>query len=168
MEKAILWIKLLLFEVWSWKRLSDGFISAFLSSPDVNWWTGVVWIIVFIRLSFWRHAFTAEHPMPRHWCRNTFLQIWWRNKLIYISDGLRVSTFSANFHFWVNYCWRVLCQWFPYDSTHTKLPITRSGKGKRREMSSSRTYSRHWRILHSPFALYSGTLQPSWCLTRHP
>ncbi len=37
-----------------------------LSFSDVNW-TGVVWIIVmFLQLfglSFWRHPFTAEHPL---------------------------------------------------------------------------------------------------------
>ncbi len=27
----------------------------------------------------------------------------WRNKLIYLFDCLRVSTFSSNFHFWVKY-----------------------------------------------------------------
>ncbi len=26
-------------------------------------------------LSFWRHPFTAEHPLLRHWCNATFLQI---------------------------------------------------------------------------------------------
>ncbi len=69
-----------------------------LSSPDVNWWTGVVWITCgllwcfyqLFGLSFWRHPFTAEHPLLRHWCRDTFLQTWWRNKLILILDGLRV------------------------------------------------------------------------------
>ncbi len=66
-----------------------------LSSPDVNWWT-VDYCDVFIRLSFWRHPFTAEHPLLRHWCSDTFLQIWWRNKLIYVSDGLRVKISSAN------------------------------------------------------------------------
>ncbi len=42
-----------------------------LSSPDVNWWTGVVWITCgllwcfyqLFGLSFWRHPFTAEHPL---------------------------------------------------------------------------------------------------------
>ncbi len=33
-----------------------------LSSPDDNWWT-VDYCDVFIRLSFWRHPFTAEHPL---------------------------------------------------------------------------------------------------------
>ncbi len=30
---------------------------------------------VFIRLSFWRHPFTAEHPLLRHWCSVTYFQI---------------------------------------------------------------------------------------------
>ncbi len=42
-----------------------------LSSPDVNWWTGVVWITCgllwcfyqLFGLSFWRHPFTSEHPL---------------------------------------------------------------------------------------------------------
>ncbi len=42
--------------------------------------------------SFWRHPFTAEDPLLSKWCNATFLQIWWRNKLIYILDGLKVST----------------------------------------------------------------------------
>ncbi len=78
-----------------------------LSSQDVNWWTGVVWITCgllwcfyqLFGLSFWRHPFTAEHPLLSKWCNDTFLQIWWRNKLIYILDGLMVSTFTANVHF---------------------------------------------------------------------
>ncbi len=77
-----------------------------LSSPDVNWWT-VDYCDVFIRLSFWRHPFTAEHPLMRHCCRDTFLQIWWRNKLIYIFDSLRVSIFSAHVHFWVNCAFKI-------------------------------------------------------------
>ena len=42
-----------------------------LSSPDVNWWTGVLWITCgllwcfyqLFGLSFWRHPFTAEDPL---------------------------------------------------------------------------------------------------------
>ncbi len=49
-------------------------------------WSAVDYCDVFIRLSFWRHPFTAEHPLLRHWCRDTFLQTWRRNKLILISD----------------------------------------------------------------------------------
>ncbi len=70
------------------------------TSPDVNWWTGVVWITCgllwcfyqLFGLPFWRHPFTAEDPLVRKWSD----EIWWRNKLIYILDGLRVSTFSTD------------------------------------------------------------------------
>ncbi len=82
-----------------------------LSSPDVNWWTGVVCIIVMFYqlfgLSFWRHPFTAEHPLLRHWCSDTFLQTWWRNKLILILDGLRMRTFSA-----INYSFNIFWELF--------------------------------------------------------
>ncbi len=83
-----------------------------LASQDVNWWSGVVWITCgllwcfyqLFGLSFWRHPFTAEHPLVRQWCEATFLQIWWSNKLIYILNGLRVIIFFlANFHFCMNY-----------------------------------------------------------------
>ncbi len=82
-----------------------------LSSQHVNWWTGVVWITCgllwcfyqLFGLSFWRHPFTAGDPLQSKWCNATFLQIWWRNKLIYILDGLKMSTFSTYFHFGVNY-----------------------------------------------------------------
>ncbi len=58
------------------------------SGEDKRWNKSVMSAVdycdVFIRLSFWRHPFTAEHPLLRHWCRDTFLQIWW------------IRTFSAN------------------------------------------------------------------------
>ncbi len=73
-------------------------------------WSGVdyLWIIVMFlsAVSFWRHPFTAEDPLVRKWCNATFLQIWWRNKLICILDGLRMSTFSAHFYFWENYSFK--------------------------------------------------------------
>ncbi len=77
------------------------------TSQDINWWTGVVWITCgllwcfyqLFGLSFWRHPFTTEDPLVSKWWNATFLQIWWRNKLIYILDGLRISTFSAIFIF---------------------------------------------------------------------
>ncbi len=78
-----------------------------LSSPDVNWWTGVLWITCveyngvelwcfyqLFGLSFWWHPFTAEHPLWSKWCNATFLQIWWKYKLI-ILDGLRVRKCSV-------------------------------------------------------------------------
>ncbi len=62
-----------------------------LSSPDVNWWSGVVWIIVIFLSAVWTLILTA--PIHCRGCNATFLQIWWRNKLFLISDGLRVKTF---------------------------------------------------------------------------
>ncbi len=60
--------------------LTDFFL---LSSQDVNWWTGVVWITCgllwwlyqLFGLSFWRHPFTEEHHLPSKWSNDTFLQI---------------------------------------------------------------------------------------------
>ncbi len=57
-----------------------------LSSQDVNWWTGVVWITCgllwcfyqLFGLSFWRHPFTAEDPLVSKWWNATVSQIWWR------------------------------------------------------------------------------------------
>ncbi len=93
------------------------------TSQDINWWTGVLWITCgllwcfyqLFGLSFWRHPFTAEDPLVSKWCNATFLQTWWRNKLIYILDELRLSKYSANLHFGGNYffiMWRPL-QEFP-------------------------------------------------------
>ncbi len=52
---------------------------------------GLLWCFYqLFGLSLWWHPFTAEDPLV-----SEFLQTWWRNKLIYILDGLRVSRFSA-------------------------------------------------------------------------
>ncbi len=70
-------------------------------------WCGLLWCFYqLFGLSFWRHPFTAEDLLVRQWCNATFLQIWWRNKLLYIADDLRVGTFLANFHFRVNYSFK--------------------------------------------------------------
>ncbi len=118
LEEAILWIMDSYFsQKWWFEVKNISVMDLFLTNThlftlqDVNWWTGVVWITCgllwcFYQLfgfSFWRHPFTAEDPWVNKWCNTTFLKIWWRNKLIYILDDLRVRTFSANFHFWVNY-----------------------------------------------------------------
>ncbi len=86
-----------------------------LSSPDDNWWTGVLWIIVMF-LSDSHSDGTHSHPLLRHWCRDTFLQIWWRNKLILILDDLRVNTFSTfkclkiyDFAHFIDFCLWLLC-----------------------------------------------------------
>ncbi len=55
-------------------------------------------------LSFWWHPFTAEDQlagMHVMYCKIS-PNVFWTMKLIYILDGLRVSTFSANFLIWVN------------------------------------------------------------------
>ncbi len=96
LKEALLWIMDVL--------LMDLF--QLLSSKDVNWWTGVLWITCgllwcfyqLFGLSFWRHPFTAETV----------------SKLILISDGLRVSTFTANVHFWVNYSFK----WIPSNAQY--------------------------------------------------
>ncbi len=37
---------------------------------------GLLWCFYqLFGLSFWRHPFTAEHPLLRHWCRDTFLHL---------------------------------------------------------------------------------------------
>ncbi len=67
-------------------------------------WCGLLWCFYqLFGLSFWRHPFTAEDPLLSKWWNATFLKIWWRNKIIYFLNGLRLSTFSLNFHFWVSY-----------------------------------------------------------------
>ncbi len=64
-----------------------------LSSPHVNWWTGAVWIIVMF-LSDSHSDGTHSLQSIYCWASDTFLQIWWRHKLIYILDGLKSRTFS--------------------------------------------------------------------------
>ncbi len=109
-EKALLWIMdsylagrncqvkwwicfLQTHSFWLQKMLSDGLEGC-----------GLLWCFYqLFGLSFWRHPFTAEHPLMSKWRNATFLQIWWRNKIIYILDGLRVRTFSAHFHFYVQH-----------------------------------------------------------------
>ncbi len=51
-----------------------------LASQDINWWTGVVglWWCFYqlFRVSFWRHPFTAEHPLVRQVIHNAVLLSW--------------------------------------------------------------------------------------------
>ncbi len=68
----------------------------------------VAYCDVCIRLSFWRHPFTAEHPLVRKWWSDTFPQICWRNKLILILADLKLKKFSANINFWVYYSFKWL------------------------------------------------------------
>ncbi len=66
-------------------------------------WCGLLWCFYqLFWLSFWRHPFTAEHPLLSKWFNATFLQIWWRNKLTW-PEGKYIS---VTFHFWVNCCFK--------------------------------------------------------------
>ncbi len=83
---------------WSIEHTAFGFKRCLLMD-----WSGVdyLWIIVMFSSAVWtlvltRHPFTAEDPLVSKW-NATYLQIWWRNKLIYIFRALRVGTFSENF-----------------------------------------------------------------------
>ncbi len=53
--------------------------------------------------SFWRHPFTAEHPLVSKWCNAKLLHICSHEETcIYIFNGLRMSK-CLYFKFWVNY-----------------------------------------------------------------
>ncbi len=73
LEEVLLWIM-------------DYFLPFLFPRPDGLEWCVLLWCFYqLFGLSFWRHPFTAEHPLRRHWCRDTFLQIWWRNKLTWMA-----------------------------------------------------------------------------------
>ncbi len=71
------------------------------ASQNINRWiTGeLLWCLYqLFGLSFSRHPFTADVQ-----CYISSNLFWWRNKLIYILECLRVSKCSANVNFGVNY-----------------------------------------------------------------
>ncbi len=104
-KEALLWIMDILARSKTFKILHK----QLFTSQEVNWCTGVVWIIVMFLSSVWTLILTA----PIHCRASTDKQVMqcnfypnlfrWRNKRISILDDLRVWTFSTNFHFWVNY-----------------------------------------------------------------
>ncbi len=102
-----------------------------LASQDINWWTGVVWITCgllwcfyqLFGLSFWRHPFTAEDPLVSEWWNATFLQLWWRNKLIYILDDLRWAHFQQIFIFAWTISLRVFPNSSPFHFRHLIFPL---------------------------------------------
>ncbi len=93
--------------------------SQLFTSQDVNWWTGVAILWCFYQLfglSIWRHPFTIQRI---HWwtsdgMMNFSRQFWWRNKLIYILAGLRVSKLSASFHFVAIYFFKYFPEQFDF------------------------------------------------------
>ncbi len=111
LEDTLLWIRILARSDSSKLKCLDEFVRStqLFTSQDVNWWTwvmlstcGSLWCFYqLFELSFWWHQFTR---IP-WWASNVMLQsfkpVLMKNKLIYIMDGLRVSTFSRIFSFLV-------------------------------------------------------------------
>ncbi len=64
-------------------------------------WSGVDYCDVFISCldSFWRHPFTAEHPLLRHWCRHISTNLMKKKT----HPNLEHFQWWAHFHFWVKY-----------------------------------------------------------------
>ncbi len=97
------------------KHLNDGFVSykyatgLEILSPherltDGLEWCGLLWYFYqLFGLSFWWHPFTADDPLVSKWrdAIQFFKYFWWRNKLFYILNGLRVSTLLATFLLWL-------------------------------------------------------------------
>ncbi len=90
------------------KHLNDGFV-------DINWWTGVVWITYgllwcfyqLFGLSFWRHPFTAEHPLVSKWWNAESPNLMKKQTHLCLGWPEGAYTFSANFLFWLN----CSCNW---------------------------------------------------------
>ncbi len=71
-------------------------------------WSHVDYLqIIWCFISCLNSHFDGTHSLQRiHWWASDVKLIslfWWRNKLIYSLEGLRMNTFSADFYFWVNY-----------------------------------------------------------------
>ncbi len=102
-----------------------------LSSPDINWWTGVVTcglLWCFISCLDSHSDGTHSHSLVSKWCNATFLQIWRGSKLIYILDDLRVNTFSASVHFLINLvvCFHFHCAYYSLlflDDLHGQISL---------------------------------------------
>ncbi len=94
------------------------------SSKYINWWTGVVWITCgllwcfhqLFGLSFWRHPFTAEHPL---------LSKWWNDKLHQNCSDEETNSF------WIAWGWVHFQQIFIFGWTiPTSISITTSAHSK--------------------------------------
>ncbi len=105
LEKAILWIDESYFSQKQWFEFIKVLIMGlFLTNTqvfalqDVNFRNGVLSIT-------WTLILTA----PIHCRGSTGEQVMlnFSNKLIYILDGQRVSTFAGNVHFWVKNCFKL-------------------------------------------------------------
>ncbi len=80
------------------------------TSNLVKWWTGVVWIIVMFLIRCLDSHSDGTHSLQSIHC-------WTSDVMLHFSksdeetnnflNGLRISTFSANVHFWVNFSFNV-------------------------------------------------------------
>ncbi len=82
-------------------------------------WSGVdyLWITVMFLSDVWTHS-DGTHSLQRiHcWASEAMLNfaksvLMKRKELIYIFNGLRVNTFSTNFHFWLNHSFCICIVW---------------------------------------------------------
>ncbi len=92
------------------KRLNDGFVCVLKTLTDGLESSGLLVDYFDVFISCLDSHSDGTHSLQRIHCWDsdaTFLQIWWRNKLISILGDPKVSTLSANFHFWVNYSFKM-------------------------------------------------------------
>ncbi len=144
-------------------------------------WSAVDYCDVFIRLSFWRHPFTAEHPLLRHWCRDTFLM----KKHTQMNWGWTHSQC-----FWVNYSFKcsesVTCftpaplQMFLHQSEHTQrcrtahIPVSQHNHAHKSSVSVMRRnhnpqslHSQHHLCFLTEYRLTAHTVSPSLGFWRY-
>ncbi len=90
---------------------------------------GLLWC--FYQFSFWRHPFTAEDPVVKQmmWCHISPNLFRGRNKLMYILDDLRVSTFSSKFASLVNYSFKMLSMWAAHYVFEQSFAVKKRTKG---------------------------------------
>ncbi len=95
------------------KRL-DEFVSykhaAFLSHKTLSdglEWCGLLVDYCDVFISCLGSHSDGTHSMSKCCKEISSNPFWWRNKLIYILNGLKGSQFSANFHFGLNYSFNV-------------------------------------------------------------
>ncbi len=97
-SKALLWImnsyfsrKQVKLHKW-WICLTN--MQLFASLTDGLEWCGLLWCFYQLSgLSFWRHPFTAEHPLVSKWWNATFLQIFQMKKQTHLHLRCKCSHF---------------------------------------------------------------------------
>ncbi len=108
------------------KHIYDEFVCSF-SLHDINWWTGVIFVDVFI--SYLDSHSEGTHSLQRiHWWASDVKLFFFfmssdEETLIYILHLYRWSKLSANVHFWMTYSFNALLMLFKNlpDNTHLVL-----------------------------------------------